>query len=145
MKFKGDDPLDKLTKEVSVENKEESQSSHSQSPTRATSSQLTLSLSQSLYKKLVGKSQIEGVSVNELASELISEGLVLRAWEIMEKKVNMRTPQAQAQNRNQPQRGNFKNNRKGGHNNNKKQNFNHIMEDNANFLEYVRNQERNKR
>ena len=47
---------------------------------------IELSLTTTLYQKLRDKSKKEGVTVNELVSELLAEGLVLRAWEIMERK-----------------------------------------------------------
>ena len=51
-----------------------------------------LKLTATLYRKLCEKSKKEGVTVNELASELLAEGLVLRAWEIMERKIAMKQP-----------------------------------------------------
>ena len=49
------------------------------------SNKFTLSMSLSLRNTLLNKAEREGVSPEELACELISEGLVLRAWEIMER------------------------------------------------------------
>jgi hypothetical protein len=115
------------------------------------SKQLNLRVSTSLYRKIQGKAQQEGIPMEEFVKELISEGIVLRAWEIMEKKATMRgghSPQGNG--------GGFSNNRNGGRQNagkgrargqgqKRNNNFNNIMEDSANFLEYVRNQERKKR
>jgi hypothetical protein len=130
------------------------------------SSQLTLKLSQSLMRKLQHKAQVEGVSVEDLAGELISEGVMLRAWEIMEKKTAMRgvpqgggVPQNFRNNNNnnqqqQPRFGfrnqnNFSRNRSNQNSNQEngsqgggRQGYRNIMEDNANFMEYVRSQEK---
>ena len=119
-------------------------------------------LSATLYKKLQRKSQVEGVSFDELIRELLSEGVVLRAWEVLERKAAMRKgsmPVQNHQNRNHRyngQRGGAPRSKtsyySGGNSftslnsqqnksNHKRQDFNQIMDDNANFLEYVRNQE----
>jgi hypothetical protein len=119
--------------------------------------QLTVNLSQSLMKRLQYTAMKEGVSVDDFVSELLAEGVVLRAWEIMEKKTTMRQGNAGAPNhpnqRNQPRPGN--NNFRGGGGNNfnrtgrqgqpPRKNFKNIMEDSASFLEYVRSQEKKKK
>ncbi|MFK7825000.1 MAG: hypothetical protein AB8G05_12640 [Oligoflexales bacterium] len=127
---------------------------------------LTISLSKALYKKLKSKASVEGVSPQDLASELLAEGLVLRAWEIMERKSTMRQSSNggnynQGGNRsghkqsyrNGSQNG-YNRGRSSNHNNsnysnsnnnsgqNRRGNYQHILEDSANFLEYVRNQEK---
>ena len=110
-----------------------------------------LSLSRSLAKKIADKARDEGISPQELACELLAEGLVLRAWEIMERKSTMRGepvggfnnkgPNRPRDNKG-PNRPRENKGRKfgkgGGHNNN-------ILDDRAAFLEYVRNQEKKRR
>ena len=126
---------------------------------------LTISLSRALYKKLKSKASVEGVSPEDLASELLAEGLVLRAWEIMERKSTMRQSSNggnynQGGNRsghkqsyrngsqngyNRGRSSNHSNSNYSNSNNNSGQrrgNYQHILEDSANFLEYVRNQEK---
>lgn len=124
---------------------------------------LALKMSLSLYRKLHNKAKEEGVSVEELASELLAEGLVLRAWEIMERKKTMKGSSSSAssgnnrhQNRSYNNRGNGNNNysqkgrgRPGNpqfqNKNGKRQKFSHgDLNDNANFIEYVRSQEKKK-
>lgn len=124
---------------------------------------LSLKLSFSLHRKLLKKAQSEGVTIEEFASELLAEGLVLRAWEIMERKTTMRGPGGNLSN---PPNGRNQNNGRNGfrnpnvpfskrssgglngdHSNHysgggSRANYNNIMEDSANFLEYVRNQEK---
>ena len=119
---------------------------------------LILNLSASLLRKLTDKAQVEGVSVQDFASELLAEGLVLRAWEIVEKKNAMRGMNS---NNSSPQPNNSYRGSKVGYRNNQnshvkrmpdsgqksvsRQNYKNIMEDNANFLEYVRSQEKRDR
>ena len=131
-------------------------------------SELVLKISDSLLRKLTNKSQVEGISVDEYAIELLAEGLVLRAWEIIERKSHLsgqqQQGQGQRQNFNQPhgnsrggQNQNRGNNFRGGSNNNSndkgggrnfrrngmtQNRYNSIMDDKAEFLEYVRAQER---
>ena len=129
-------------------------------------SSLTLTLSDSLVRKLKQKAQQEGVKLNDFVTELIAEGLVLRAWEIMERKNTMRSGAAPTggkfsnnnlKNPNQnranapfrPNNNNHKNNNRPPHNNSNNNNrrnvnYNAIMgeKDNTSFLEYVRNQEK---
>lgn len=115
---------------------------------------LSLRLSSSLVQKLTEKAAVEGVGVDELASELLAEGLVLRAWEIIEKKNAMRGPTNSSHhynnNRNQKSgsRGANYYSRKPGADASPRfsqQSYNNIMKDGASFLEYVRSQERGKR
>ena len=120
---------------------------------------LVLKLSKSLKRKLVDKSKREGISIEDFASELLAEGLVLRAWEIIERKITLNQPEVsysqKSQNKNnyssrQKTYGDssFKSSgsRSGGSygNNQRKHKYSKIMDDNANFIEYVRNQEKKK-
>ena len=107
----------------------------------------SLPLSKTLARKVQQKAADEGVTPEELLCELIAEGLVLRAWEIMERKSTMR-----GGGRQQGGGGNF--NQKGGgryRDQKGRRNFNKgnraergtaLLEDRAAFLEYVRNQEK---
>ena len=54
-------------------------------------SSLSLKVSRALKKRLEMSARDEGVTVQDLASELLAEGLVLRAWEIVERKSAMRS------------------------------------------------------
>lgn len=105
---------------------------------------LVLPLSKSLLKKIERKAVDEGVTVTELVCELISEGLVLRAWEIMERKSTMRgtgpgnSYGKSSRYREQKGRRNFNRSNRADKNNN-------ILEDRAAFLEYVRNQEKSRK
>ena len=119
-------------------------------------SKLTLKLSATLIRKLTEKAQVEGVSVQDFASELLAEGLVLRAWEIMEKKGAMRaqgpSPQGGAGFRSNNKPGYRSNGHQhgkrsdsGGQKGVSRQSYKNIMEDSANFLEYVRSQEKKDR
>ena len=123
--------------------------------------QLGLALSRSLHRKVVQLARDEGVTVEEFVSELVAEGVVIRAWEIAERKSAMRGGQGNYPSNNnsgsrqsQPQGGMPQRNSSGGgggggHNSNRKgyrgmsQNrYQNIMEDKASFVEYVRSQER---
>ena len=134
---------------------------------------LNLKLSTSLRKKLIEKAALEGLSVDAFAAELISEGLVLRAWEIMEKKTAMKTNMGNSNFARQPRytpksNGNYRkynysnsspkqNSDSGNHSVNgnvqgqghrnyaQNNSYTQLMEDSASFLEYVRNQERHQR
>ena len=134
-------------------------------PDHATgSSTLNLNVSKALRKRLELSAQDEGISVEDLASELLAEGLVLRAWEIVERKSAMRGGGSPVQQHQQQQRqgnvrhggghqGNHQGHKQGGGGNKHgggRMNKRHaahaaslnLMEDKAAFLEYVRNQER---
>lgn len=102
---------------------------------------LTVKLSRSLYAKLVLKAQDEGISVSEFASELLAEGLVLRAWEIMERKQTMRGGQPQQNYGHNRQQGG----RHHGDHRRGRGDYQAVMQDKAAFMEYVRNQERKRR
>ena len=101
---------------------------------------IQLRVSQSLHRKIKQKAADEGVPVHELLGELIAEGLVLRAWEIMERKVAMRSSSSHSYkgNNRYEQRGGRKNFNKG----NRSEKNAHLLEDRAAFVEYVRNQEK---
>ncbi len=58
--------------------------------TESGTSSLSLKVSKALKKRLEMSARDEGVTVQDLASELLAEGLVLRAWEIVERKSAMR-------------------------------------------------------
>lgn len=132
---------------------------------------LTLKLSRALIRKLTDYAREEGVTREELAAELVSEGVVLRAWEIVEKKATMRGGQGN-QNFNRPNNNPNPNGNVAGGNahtqthqqrpqfqpgGNKmaqkklqrqaRQHANamDLMSDKAAFLEYVRNQEKKRR
>ncbi len=100
---------------------------------------LTVQVSSSLKEKLTRTAQDEGVSVEALVQELLAESVVLRAWEIIERKSAMRgntqQQQQQHQNRQQHRNGNGPGPRRN-------QPAGNWMEDRAAFLEYVRNQEK---
>ncbi len=132
---------------------------HSKAP-----EQLTVSLSHSLIRKLKEQAVDEGISLEEFVTELLSEGVVLRAWEIVERKNQMKGVNSgvghsngnhhrnnlpngnqhgnsmRNQNQNQNQRSGNKSNRAMNH-----MRYQAIMDDKASFLEYVRNQERSRR
>jgi len=95
---------------------------------------LTLPLSAALLAKLRASAEDEGVTIEQLATELLSEGVVLRAWEIIERKNAMRAPSHG--------NGHGHGNGNGHHGNRRPQANVNWMEDRAAFLEYVRNQEK---
>ncbi|MCX6131722.1 MAG: hypothetical protein NTX25_22010 [Proteobacteria bacterium] len=124
------------------------------------SEQLHIKLSRSLTRKLKDQAADEGIGLDEFISELLSESVVLRAWEIVERKNQMKGGPAlgntrsnhsgngQQQNRhnnsmNSNQRNNS--NKSSGHRGMNHSRYQNIMEDKASFLEYVRSQERNRR
>ncbi len=120
---------------------------------------LKVSLSESLYRKLQYKAQGESVSMEELARELLAEGVVLRAWEIIERNKTMmrpnsgnsagftqenrsRSPNSRPQSPMQKPRTGFQNSQPNPQR--RPSNYRNILEDSANFIEYVRSQERKK-
>ncbi len=131
--------------------------------------QLAIRISKALHRKLRDHAREEGVSIDELISELLAEGVVLRAFEIVERKHTMRGGSHQ-QHRN-PQNGNVNGNVSHGntqqgnqqHRNQFQQGGNRqaqkklqrqarqhanamdLLQDKAAFLEYVRNQEKKRR
>ncbi len=121
---------------------------------------LKIRLSESLVKKLKEQAADEGISLEEFVAELLAESVVLRAWEIVERKNAMKGPSGQGQqqgrgyNQNPGQnKGNNNNQRSGNHNNQGNKGhrgmtharYQTIMDDKATFLEYVRNQEKSRR
>lgn len=123
---------------------------------------LKVTLSESLFRKLQYKAQGEGVSLEELARELLAEGVVLRAWEIVERNKAMmrpnsnaagfsnenrsRSPNSRPQSPMQKPRSGFQspNSSAPNHAQRRPSNYRNILEDSANFIEYVRSQERKK-
>lgn len=120
---------------------------------------LEIHISSSLQRKLKEKANEEGVALGDFISELLAEGIALRAWEIIERKSTMRSPpnhrqggrrQAVVRSRNQSGNNGSSNSFSTGYKNKSSQNnynncnsrYSNIMEDNANFIEYVRNQEK---
>ena len=100
-----------------------------------------LPISRSLARKVQQKAADEGVSPEELLCELVAEGLVLRAWEIMERKSTMRGGGRQ-QSFNQKNRFREQKGRRGFNRGNRAEKGTALLEDRAAFLEYVRNQEK---
>jgi hypothetical protein len=117
------------------------------------SEQLRVKLSKSLVRKLREQAADEGIGLEEFVTELLSESVVLRAWEIVERKNQMKGGQPSMGNgRGNGPHNNSQQNRNGqGHRGNKgHRGMNHsryqtIMEDKGAFMEYVRGQERNRR
>ncbi|MCX6116417.1 MAG: hypothetical protein NT027_02660 [Proteobacteria bacterium] len=132
---------------------------------------IVLSMGQSLLRKLTEYAREEGVSREELAAELVSEGLVLRAWEIVERKATLRGNAGNSQSQNFGRNGNNQGQNQGnnaaGHAQSHQQKYQQggnkmaqrklqrqarqhansmdLMSDKAAFLEYVRNQEKKRR
>jgi len=121
------------------------------------SEQLRVKLSKSLVRKLREQAADEGIGLDEFVTELLSESVVLRAWEIVERKNQMKGGQPMGNGRGngpsgpQQNRNNNNNSNGQGHRGNKgHRGMNHsryqtIMEDKGAFMEYVRGQERNRR
>jgi hypothetical protein len=120
---------------------------------------ISLNLSTQLLNKLKYLARDEGINVESLIQEFLAESVVLRAWEIIERKNAMRG----SNQGNQPPQGGGNNRFGGGNNNNNRHRGNNRnnnnnnqrrggpapagnwMEDKAAFLEYVRNQEKRRR
>ncbi len=128
--------------------------------------ELKVKLTRQLHGKLAQLAKDEGVTLDALVQELLAEGATLRAFEVIESKAAIRgnagnqNPQPQhrgggfqGNNSSQQHRGNHghaPHQRSGAsrHNNNGRRNNppnSAWMEDRATFLEYVRNQERDRR
>lgn len=138
-------------------------------PSSSANDGLRVRLSESLVKKLKEQASDEGISLEEFISELLAESVVLRAWEIVERKNAMKGPSGQGQgpmgggrnNYNNQSQGNKGNNQRGGgggtggtgggnqgnkgHRGMSQVRYQSIMDDKATFLEYVRNQEKTRR
>jgi len=130
---------------------------------------LTIRISKALHRKLRDNAREEGVSIDELISELLAEGVVLRAFEIVERKHTMRggnhqphrnqqngnvhgnvahgnSQQGNQQHRNQFQQGgNRQAQKKLQRQARQHANAMDLLQDKAAFLEYVRNQEKKRR
>lgn len=103
----------------------------------------SLPVSRSLARKIQSKAADEGVTSEELICELIAEGLVLRAWEIMERKSTMRGGRPQGGNYTQKGNNRYRDQKnRRGFGKNRAEKGTAILEDRAAFLEYVRNQEK---
>lgn len=133
---------------------------------------LSLRLSAALHLKLRNQAQEEGIGLEALVQEMLAESVVLRAWEIVERKNAMRgagpgthqnqspshnnrnsygsspgngnTKQARPAHGNHSGQGSYGNpGRQGGYQSQQGRPPNNAwMEDKAAFLEYVRNQEK---
>lgn len=103
--------------------------------------ELKLNVSKNLFRKVQQQAMDEGIAISDLLVEYITESVTLRAWEILERKAQMKQgPQTNNHNRGQP----MSKKRPGGRGMSPGQ-YQSIMDDKANFLEYVRTQERNRR
>jgi len=117
--------------------------------------QLHVKLSKSLIRKLREQAADEGIALDEFVTELLSESVVLRAWEIVERKNQMKGgsqplgnnrstgPQQQNRNNNQQQQQGQRGTK--GHRGMNHSRYQNIMEDKGAFMEYVRGQERTRR
>jgi hypothetical protein len=116
--------------------------------------QICVNLSKTLISKIKSQADTEGLSLSDFVEELLTESVVMRAYEIAERRAAQKTDGASGGNN--PQfnqrgnggfrgQGNNQNQRQGGNgskfNKRNHQKYQHVMEDNASFLEYVRNQE----
>ena len=132
---------------------------------------LTIRISKVLHRKLRDNAREEGVTIDELISELLAEGVVLRAWEIVERKHTMRGGSKQGNFSRNQQHSNVNGNvasgntqqgsqqhrspfQQGGNRQAQKKlqrqarqhaNAMDLLQDKAAFLEYVRNQEKKRR
>ena len=117
---------------------------------------LSIKLSAALCRKIRSQAEDEGIEVEDFVTELLAEGVVLRAFEIVERKNQMRNPSVgpivNRSGNNQPSgnsRGNIHSgsggNQRKGHRGMSHGRYQSIMDDKATFLEYVRNQERSRR
>ena len=108
---------------------------------------LVTKLSRALKKKIVTKAKSEGLSVSDFVEELLAEGVILRAWEIMERKAAMKSEGNRVSSKNHinsPSMNHRNNNNHGHqrrHQHNRGRQQSGVMEDSAAFREYVRNQE----
>jgi hypothetical protein len=113
---------------------------------------LTLRVSASLLRQLEAKAQDEGVALVVLATELLAEGLVLRAWKTLEHQAARRPGHGNTRPHTAPgargayQGGRGPNSRRDrGNRHPDQRRGGNIMDDQATFLEYVRTQERKRR
>jgi hypothetical protein len=120
-----------------------------------TESEITIKCSKALVRKIDSLAKEEGISIEDFLKELVSEGVVLRAWEIVERKAQMRGGNQNHGNQGSRQgngngNGNGHRNNSGNHHRKGRGGMSHtryqsIMDDKATFLEYVRNQEKGRR
>ena len=122
-----------------------------------TDANLNVRISDALLQKLTLEAADEGIDIGSLVSELLAEGVALRAWEIIERKSAMRGLAPGASGHREAQatgNGNFRGPPKnlpgassGGPNSrvHPGKGGTAWMEDRAAFLEYVRNQEKRRR
>lgn len=111
---------------------------------------VSIRLSNALIRKIRYQAADEGIGVEDFIEELLAESVTLRAWEILEKKSTMRGGNTRQQHQSREQSGGRFNSRSGGRKSGNRGGmsqgrYQNIMEDKASFLEYVRNQERNRR
>jgi hypothetical protein len=113
---------------------------------------LTLRVSTSLLRQLEAKAQDEGVSLSVLATEFLAEGLVLRAWEILQRQAArrggpgmMRPHAAPGAHGTHPGGRGHNHRRDHGNRRQPQRRGGNVMDDQATFLEYVRTQERKRR
>ncbi len=125
---------------------------------------VTVTLSRQLVDRLQRTAQEEGIDMQGLLSELLAEAVTLRAWEIIERKSQMRGGNQGGGNQGNfrggqgggggGQGGGGRHRHRGGHGGGgggggprrgQGQGGNAWMEDKAQFLEYVRNQEKRRR
>jgi hypothetical protein len=126
----------------------------------ADDSKLEIRLSRSLLRKIKDQALDEGLPLEEFVAELLSESVVLRAWEIVERKNQMRQSGGSSQgsqnrssahgNSHYQNQNHHGNQHHGRQHHRKNRGMNHgryqsIMDDKASFIEYVRNQERSQR
>ncbi len=155
--------------QTEAQSQEEDEAAQLEGAPEALPETLTIKISKSLHRKLRENAREESVSIDELVSELLAEGVVVRAWEIVERKQTMRGGQGPGQ-RNQPNsnangnvahgntvQGNQQSRiqfQQGGNPQAQKKlqrqarqhaNSMDLLQDKAAFLEYVRNQEKKRR
>ena len=109
---------------------------------------LKITVSRSFASKLKRTAQEEGLSLDDLATELLTEGLVIRSWEIVERKLTMRGETGNQNNNQNRGNNNFRrnNHHKHGGQGGKRPGFNNnVLDDRASFIDYVRNQNPNRR
>lgn len=147
-------PLQVQTQGIDQAASEQKSMTHEPQQMEVDATPLTINVTRKLQKKLIEQAHEEGVSLDEYISEILAESVTLRAWEILERNAGMKTnPNRQnAQNQgnsnqqssggNRGNRGNQRGGNKGGRRGMSHSRYQNIMDDQAAFREYVRNQER---
>jgi hypothetical protein len=119
--------------------------------------EIRIRLSQSLHDKLLESAHDEGIGVDELAKEILAEGVTMRIWDILERRARTREGQMLQNHGQNASPGNQKyghhkghGNHKGGGNHHGRGNSRHeryqdILNDSAAFMDYVRKKEGNQR